>query len=175
MIKITKTNGLLYFRGDDKELRDGSDWNELPEDEKKELLIKVKRHGSNGQGNLEWFETESQYPPDKYWDGEIENGVPHGHGTFYTPESYNPVIEFYNGSKFVGTYVNGERQEGTFTWSSGNTYVGTYKDNKRWTGVMYYNEEDEYVRYENGENMTKKENLEEYKKNISKKKKKQKF
>ena len=38
---------------------------------------------------------------------------------------------------------------------------------------MYYKEKDENVRYENGEDMTKKENLEEYKKYFKEKKKKQ--
>ena len=127
---MSKTTGILFQRGNDKELRERSDWNELPEDEKKELLLEVKIYGVGGFGKLEWFETESLSPPDKYWDGEIENGVPHGQGTFYIPESYNPVIEFYNGSKFVGTYKNGERQEETYTWSRGNKYIGTCKDNK---------------------------------------------
>ncbi|SVD04000.1 uncharacterized protein METZ01_LOCUS356854, partial [marine metagenome] len=159
MIKISKTNGILYYRGNDKELRERSDWNELSRDVKKQLGLKVKRFGK-----LEWFETESLYPPDKYWVGEIENGVPHGQGTFYIPESYNPVLEFYNGSKFVGTYVNGERQEGTFTWSRGNKYIGSYKNNKRWNGTMHYKEDGEIITYANGENFTKIENIENYKK-----------
>ena len=167
---MSKTTGILFQRGNDKELRERSDWNELPEDEKKELLLEVKIHCADGFGKLEWFETESLYPPDKYWDGEIEIGVPHGQGTFYVPESYNPVVEFYNGSKFVGTfyvpesynlvvefyngskfvgtYKNGKRQEGTYTCSRGNKYIGTYKDNKRWNGAMIYvdgNENSKYV------------------------------
>jgi hypothetical protein len=39
---------------------------------------------------------------------------------------------------------------------------------------MHYEEKGEYVRYENGEDMTKKENLEEYIKYFQEKKKKQK-
>ena len=147
---MSKTTGILFQRGNDKELRERSDWNELPEDEKKELLLEVKIHGADGFGKLEWFETESLSPPDKYWDGEIENGVPHGQGTFYVPESYNPVVEFYNGSKFVGTYKNGKRQEGTYTWSRGNKYIGTYKDNKRWNGEMIYVDGNENSKYVNG-------------------------
>ena len=158
---MSKTTGKLFLRGNEKELRERSDWDELSHDERKEL------------GKLDWFETESLYPPDRFWDGEIENGVTHGQGTFYTPDAYSKV-EFYNGSKFEGTYVNGERNEGTFTWSGGNTYTGSYKDNKKWTGVMHYEEKGEYVRYENGEDMTKKENLEEYIKYFQEKKKKQK-
>ena len=143
-------SGILFQRGNDKELRERSDWNELQEEEKKELLLKVKINGSDGFGNLEWFETKSLYPPDKYWDGEIENGVPHGQGTFYVPESYNPVVEYSNGSKFVGIYKNGVRLEGTFTWSNGNKYIGNYKDNKRWYGEMIYVDGNENSKYVNG-------------------------
>ena len=64
---MSKTKGILYYRGDDKELRERSDWNELSEDEKKQLGLKVKRFGKLG-----WFETESLYPPDKYCIGGRE-------------------------------------------------------------------------------------------------------
>ena len=142
---MSKTKGILYYRGDDTELRERSDWDELSEDEKKELSWKVKRFGKLG-----WFETESIYPPDRYWEGEIENGVPHGQGTFSTPDSYSEV-EFYNGSKFEGTYENGESKEGTFTWSRGNKYIGTYRNNKRWNGEMIYVDGNENTKYINGE------------------------
>ena len=135
---MTKTTGILYYRGNEKELRERSDWNELSEDERKEL------------GKVGWFETESLYPPDRYYEGEIENGVPHGYGTFRTPDKFNKNIEFWNGSKFVGTYENGERKEGTFTWSRGNKYIGTYKDNKRWNGKMIYVDGMKNSKYVNG-------------------------
>ena len=159
---MSKTKGILFLRGNEKELRERSDWDELPHDERKQL------------GKLDWFETESLYPPDRYWDGEIENGVPHGQGTFYIPDGVHKLVEFYNGSKFVGTYKNGDRDEGTFTWRSGNTYTGSYKDNKKWNGEMYYKEEDETIRFENGEDMTKKENVENYIKYFQEKRKEQK-
>ena len=158
---MSKTTGKLFLRGNEKELRERSDWDELSHDERKEL------------GKLDWFETESLYPPDRYWDGEIENGVPHGQGTFYIPDGVKHT-KFYNGSKFVGTYKNGDRGEGTFTWRNGNTYTGSYKDNKKWTGVMHYEEKGEYVRYENGEDITKKERVENYKKYKQEQRKKQK-
>ena len=123
---MSKTTGKLFYRSNEKELRERSDWDELSHDERKQL------------GKLGWFETESLYPPDRYWEGEIENGVPHGKGTFYIPNEFNEKVEFYNGSKFEGTYENGERKEGTYTWSGGNKYIGTYKDNKRWNGEMIY-------------------------------------
>ena len=142
---MSKTKGILYYRGDDTELRERSDWDELSEDEKKELRWKVKRFGKLG-----WFETESIYPPDKYWEGEIKNGVPHGQGTFSIPDSYSEV-EFCNGSKFEGTYENGESKEGTFTWSGGNKYIGTYRNNKKWNGEMIYVDGNENTKYVNGE------------------------
>ena len=42
-------------------------------------------------------------------DGEIENGVPNGQGTFHLP----------SGATFVGTYKEGKRHEGTFTFPDG--------------------------------------------------------
>ena len=145
---MSKTKGILYYRGDDKELREMSDWDELSQIEKKELSWKVKRFGKLG-----WFETESIYPPDRYWEGEIENGIPNGQGTFFTPESYSEV-DFYNGSKFEGIYENGERKEGTFTWSRGNKYIGTYRDNKIWNGEMIYVDGNKNSNYVNGEMIT---------------------
>ena len=41
-IKMSKTKGILYYRGDDKELIERPDWNELSEDEKKQLGLKVE-------------------------------------------------------------------------------------------------------------------------------------
>ena len=136
---MSKTKGKLFYRSNEKELSERSDWDELSHDERKQL------------GKLGWFETESLYPPDRYWKGEIENGVPHGQGTFYTPDKFNKNIEFYNGSKFEGTYENGERKEGTFTWSRGNKYIGTYKNNKRWNGEMIYVDGNKDSKYVNGE------------------------
>ena len=121
---MSKTKGKLFYRSNEKELSERSDWDELSHDERKQL------------GKLGWFETESLYPPDRYWKGEIENGVPHGQGTLSTPDSYSEV-EFY-GSKFEGTYENRESKEGTFTWSRGNKYIGTYRNNKKWNGEMIY-------------------------------------
>jgi hypothetical protein len=112
---MSKTNGLLYHRSNEKELRERSDWNELSAKKKKQL------------GKLGWFETESLYPPDRYWDGKIENRVPHGQGTFYVSSA----------ATFVGTYKDGKRHEGTFTWADGDKYIGNYKDNKRWNGTRY--------------------------------------
>ena len=77
-----------------------------------------------------WNEKESEQPPDRYWDGELKNGIPHGTGTYYVP----------NGATYVGTYKNGKRHgKGTFNWSvdgdndspdSRKEYTGKYKNNR---------------------------------------------
>ena len=126
---MSKTKGILFYRGNEKELRERSDWNELSEEKKNQL------------GKLGWFETESLYPPDRYWDGEIENGVPNGQGTSHVP----------SGATFVGTYKDGKRHEGTFTWADGDKYIGNYKDNKRWNGTRYYKEGNIIEKFVNGE------------------------
>ena len=146
---MNKTRGILYYRSDDTELRERPDWDKLSEDEKKDLCWKVKRFGKLG-----WFETKSICPPDRYWEGEIDNGVPNGQGIFYTPESYSEV-EFYNGSKFEGTYENGESKEGTFTWSTGNKYIGTFRNNKIWNGEMIYADGEVNTIYVNGASIKK--------------------
>ena len=81
-----------------------------------------------------WNEKESEQPPDRYWDGELKNGIPHGTGTYYVP----------NGATYVGTYKNGKRHgKGTFNWSvdgdndsqgSRKEYTGKYKNN-RFNGI----------------------------------------
>ena len=58
-------------------------------------------------------------------DGEIENGVPNGQGTSHV----------LSGATFVGTYKEGKRHEGTFTFPDGEKYIGEWKDNKRWNVV----------------------------------------
>ena len=68
---MSKTKGILYHRSNEKELRERSDWNELTEDEKKIL------------GRLGWFETKSEQSFERYWEGEIVNGVPHGSGIYH--------------------------------------------------------------------------------------------
>ena len=68
-----------------------------------------------------WNEKESDQPPDRYWDGELKNGIPHGTGTYYVP----------NGAKYVGTYKNGKRHgRGTSTYPFGRIrkWIGEWKD-----------------------------------------------
>ena len=61
------------------------------------------------------------------YQGEVENGVPNGLGFLIYP----------NGNKYVGSWKNGKKNEGTYTWSKGDEYVGEYKDGKTWNGTGY--------------------------------------
>jgi hypothetical protein len=67
------------------------------------------------------------YFNDNKYEGDIENGKPHGNGTWTQSD----------GATYVGQWVNGLREGlGTFTWSekspqSGKSYEGEYKNNKR--------------------------------------------
>ena len=87
-------------------------------------------------GRLEWSEEprggvyekdKEGYFTDHKYEGEIENGKPHGNGTWTQ----------MNGATYVGQFVNGLREGfGTFTWSSqgpesGSVYEGEYKNNRR--------------------------------------------
>ena len=66
---------------------------------------------------------------DKY-DGELCDGIPHGHGT----------MTFSNGTKYVGEWVANQRVgHGTFTDSDGRIYTGEWKDDKpHGTGSFTY-------------------------------------
>ena len=47
-----------------------------------------------------WSETESDNPPDKFWEGDIENKLPNGFGTY----------THTNGTTYVGQYKDGLRE-----------------------------------------------------------------
>ncbi len=59
--------------------------------------------------------------------GEIENGVPNGKATSRVP----------SGAKLVGTFKEGKRDEGKFTFPDGEKYIGEWKDNKLWNVVRH--------------------------------------
>jgi len=89
-----------------------------------------------------WSEKESDNPPDKFWEGEIENNLPNGFGT-YTHR---------NGSNYVGYYKDGLREgEGTWTLYDKINFVGIWKEGKRWNGTSYDEEGNEVGQYVNGE------------------------
>ena len=58
-----------------------------------------------------WSEKELDNPPDKFWEGEIDNKLPNGFGTY----------THTNGTTYVGQYKGGLR-EGKGTW---NLYDGS--------------------------------------------------
>jgi len=87
-------------------------------------------------------EKESDNPPDKFWEGEIDNKLPNGFGT-YTHR---------NGSNYVGQYVDGLREgKGTWTLYDGSKFVGIWKDGRRWKGKSFDEEGKEIGEYVNGE------------------------
>ena len=70
-----------------------------------------------------WSEKESDNPPDKFWEGEIDNKLPNGFGTY----------THTNGTTYVGQYVDDLREgQGTWTLFDGSKFVGICKDNRRW-------------------------------------------
>ena len=46
-------------------------------------------------------------------------------------------LPMYLGATFVGTYKEGKRHEGTFTFPYGEKYIVEWKDNKRWNVVRH--------------------------------------
>ena len=46
--------------------------------------------------------------------------------------------DYESGAKFVGTFKNGIRLKGTFTWADGDRFEGDFKDGKISNGVYYY-------------------------------------
>ena len=132
---MSKTTGKLFLRGNEKELRERSDWDELSHDEKKKL------------GRLGWFKTKSEQSFERYWEGEIVNGVPHGSGIYHATSC---------GATFVGISKDGKRHEGIFTYTGGDKYIGDWKTNedgnhKFWNVTRYDKEGNITKKYVNGE------------------------
>ena len=97
---MSSKRGILYGRNDH--------WSEEPQ-------------GGVYEKNKEGYFTDNKYA------GDIENGKPHGYGTWTQMD----------GATYVGQFVDGRREGlGTFTWSkygpaSGQSYEGQWKNNKR--------------------------------------------
>ena len=89
-----------------------------------------------------WSEKESGNPPDKFWEGEIDNKLPNGFGTY----------QHTNGTIYVGQYVDGLREgQGTWTLYDGSKFVGIWKDNRRWKGKSFDEEGKGIGEYVDGE------------------------
>ncbi|CAN0430474.1 unnamed protein product, partial [Hapterophycus canaliculatus] len=55
------------------------------------------------------------------YEGEWENDLQHGQGTFY----------FADSSCFRGLWVQGKKKKGVFTYSSGGRYIGELQGGRR--------------------------------------------
>ena len=58
-------------------------------------------HGGRLRKDKGWSEKESDNPPDKFWEGEIDNKLPNGFGTY----------THTNGTTYVGYYRDGLREK----------------------------------------------------------------
>ena len=80
--------------------------------------------------------------PINFCEGEIENNLPNGFGTY----------THTNGTTYVGQYVDGLREgQGTSTLYDGGKFVSIWKDNKKWKGKSFDEEGKEIGEYVNGE------------------------
>lgn len=87
----------------------------------------------------------------KYTGPIDKNGQPHGkglatfaqgdtyegefnHGTFEGQCTYLNAAE---GDRFMGTYINNARSEGTYVWKDGTYFTGTFKNNEVYEGTLY--------------------------------------
>jgi len=70
---------------------------------------------------LVWKSVGSKKLQPKY-EGQVENRIPNGQGTFTSSD----------GRKYVGEFKDGKRNgQGTYTWSDGRKYVGELKDGQK--------------------------------------------
>ena len=88
----------------------------------KVLVVEKRRKGllflRLVNGEYRWFEDGDEDKDGKF-EGEIENGLAHGLGTF----------TWSDGNKYEGEWKNGEiNGQGTLTLTSGNKYEGEFKD-----------------------------------------------
>jgi len=54
----------------------------------KELVI-LYHHGGRMRKDKGWSEKESDNPPDKFWEDDIDNKLPNGFGTYTTYQRNN--------------------------------------------------------------------------------------
>ena len=92
---------------------------------KKGVLYWGERNGKWG-----WYKTGNEEKDTGHYVGDIENGVPNGHG-----------IEIYGKGEitYVGEFKNGKRNgQGTSTSTNGFKYVGEWKDGGFWDGTYIH-------------------------------------
>ncbi len=62
------------------------------------------------------------------YQGQVKDGEPNGLG----------ILIFPNGDKYVGSWENGERLNGTATWFDGTKIIGEWKNDGIWNGIHYH-------------------------------------
>ena len=93
------------------------------------------------------------FPDGSHYEGEAQQGEPHGQGTLTWPDGARYTGTFQAGQRtgyglftwpsgnyFEGEFKQGQRDgQGTFTWTNGARYVGAYRQGKRHgTGVFHH-------------------------------------
>ena len=108
------------------------------------LLLSSPLFGDNHKGETLYFwETSSGLVWKGFGDketqpkyqGDVKNGKPNGLGFLIYPKRY--LYPSMNGTRYVGSWVNGEIRNGTVTDSNGSKYVGSWKDWGHWNGTSY--------------------------------------
>lgn len=56
------------------------------------------------------------------------------HGTFEGECTY---LNHAEGDRFMGTYKNNAREQGTYVWQDGSYFTGTFRDNDVYVGTLY--------------------------------------
>ena len=91
-------------------------------------------------GDYKWMGFGDKETHPKY-QGQVKDGKPNGLG----------VLIYPNGSKYVGSWDNGEELKGTFTHFLGTKYVGSWNKGKWWNGILYDEYGKIYSKYDEGE------------------------
>ena len=116
-----------------KLLKDLKAWLIIPEQSSKDTSRASRILGNKYRTKIQTFYYEDGK---KQYEGETQNGLYHGHGTYY----------FTDGSKYIGQFVDHEfHGQGTFYFANGNKYIGEYNNDKRHgQGIYYFANGDKY-------------------------------
>ena len=98
-------------------------------------------HGGRLRKDKGCSDMESDNPPDKFWEGEIDNKLSNGFGT----------NTHTNGTTYVGQYKDVLREgRGAWTLFVWSKFVGIWKDNRRWKRKSFNEEGKEIGEYVDG-------------------------
>ena len=137
---------------------------------KKGILFRDTPFSKFVEGGKKWFKTGNEKTQVKY-EGDIENGIPNGYGSFAVPSGDKFVGEYEDGlrngqgtytwsdgDKYVGEWNDNHKHgQGTFTWSDGDKYVGEFKDGNKWNGTYYNKQGEATTVQQEGEKLDEKE------------------